>query len=234
MSNENMSEVISSLVDGETEISQTDIENIKNNPETAKKWANYHLISDILQDKAPAATPKDFAQGVMHAIAQEPVVLAPKAKASTKSWYRPIAGLAVAATVAMVTIGGLQTVWNNNSIDKPAVLISQTDSQQSTTITVNNGAQLINRGPATAGITTVSTDAARVGGIPVANAGYGRDLSSDLRWKRISPAQVQQNELANKKMADELNKLLMNHVRSVGTMQGMLPYARFAGYDENQ
>ena len=195
----------------------------------AQKWENYHLIKDVIQDTVPVALPKDFSTRVMHAVAQEPVVLAPKPSAAKKAWLRPAAGFAVAATVALATIGGMQTLWQTNSIDAqpPALLsqlspVSQPSTQQGVSLHAANTA---------AGMYAQPVSTTRVVGLPVTNA-YNQSYSDSLHWKRVAPTDVVTNEEANKKMAAELNQLLMDHVRSAGTI-GMLPYARLAGYDEN-
>lgn len=223
MSEKNMSELISSLVDGEAEMTVSDIENIKNDPKIAKKWANYHLISSVMKENAPQAIPKDFAADVMHAIAQEPVVLAPKAKTKQKAWLRPAAGFAVAATVALATIGGLQTLWKPQ-VESGNNLLAQTPSEQPKPLVTNILPSVANVNAIPVGLNTAGA---------VVNP-YKENISSNLRWKRLAPANFSESsQAADQQMAEELNKLLMNHVRSAGTMQGMLPYARLAGYDNN-
>lgn len=226
-----MSEILSSLVDGEAKLSQTDIENIKNNPEMAKKWQNYHLIKDVIQDTVPAALPQDFSKRVMHAIAQEPVVLAPRPKLAKKAWLRPAAGFAVAATVALATIGGMQTVWQpNDEAGQQPVQVTQLAPSSQPVLQQSSPFNIANTSNRTAAnIQPVSVT--RASGIPVTNA-YNQSYSNNLHWKRSAPTDVAANEEANKKMAEELNQLLMHHMRSAGAI-GVLPYARLAGYDDN-
>lgn len=234
MSSTKMSELISTLVDGEAKLTENDIEKIKSDPEAIKKWSNYHLIKNVIQDTAPTAIPKDFAANVMHAIANEPVVLAPSPrKVTNNSWFRPAAGFAVAATVALATIGGLQNLWQAPSTTQELVSVELPNVTNSSNATVV--ASSLNNGPSNNAIgnsINLTTAAPRVAGVTLSNQFNSQNVS-DLRWKRLdSPQSQAEQAMADKKMAQELNRLLMNHVRSAGTMQGMLPYARLAGYDE--
>ncbi len=230
-----MSEKISSLVDGEASFNQSDIDNIKNNSEAAKKWTNYHLISSVIKETVPAALPKDFSKSVMHAIEQEPVVLSPKTSRVKKPWLRTVSGLAVAATVAAVTVSGLQTVWQPTD-NAPG----QTPLAQNEVVPAEERSliDLLDKEPA---ITVKNTATASVGAgitvLPVnvlttTNDAFSDNFSSDLRWKRSAPSASLEEQEANKLMAEKLNSMLMNHVRSTGTLHGMMPYARLAGYDD--
>lgn len=239
MSSTKMSELISTLVDGEATLTKNDIEKIKSDPEAIKKWSNYHLIKNVIQDTAPAAIPKDFAANVMHAIANEPVVLAPSPrKVTNNAWFRPAAGFAVAATVALATIGGLQNLWQAPTANQELVSLTTpavTNSSNATVVSssLNNvTANGLNGNNAISNAITLTATAPRVAGVTLSNQFNSQNVS-DLRWKRLDSSQSQAEQaMADKKMAQELNRLLMNHVRSAGTMQGMLPYARLAGYDE--
>ncbi|MFT4581785.1 MAG: sigma-E factor negative regulatory protein RseA [Gammaproteobacteria bacterium] len=69
-------------------------------------WARYHLIGDVLRDQLSELAPPNFATDLGRKIAQEPTVLAPRIR--LQSWIRPLAGLAVAASVAAIAIVGVQ------------------------------------------------------------------------------------------------------------------------------
>jgi sigma-E factor negative regulatory protein RseA len=67
--------------------------------------ARYQLLRDVLRAQAPARIRKDFAAQVAHAVAGlEP---AGRARRPSLRWVRPLAGVAIAASVAMVAVYGL-------------------------------------------------------------------------------------------------------------------------------
>jgi sigma-E factor negative regulatory protein RseA len=69
-------------------------------------WYRYHLIGDaIRQELGPAVNPQLAAQ-VSKRLEQEPVVLAPTAlkQADTNRWFKPAAGIAIAASVALMVV----------------------------------------------------------------------------------------------------------------------------------
>jgi sigma-E factor negative regulatory protein RseA len=79
---------------------------VANNNDDTDTWARYHLIGDVLRDQLTELAPPNFAAKLSTQIAQEPTILAPKT--SVRSWIRPVAGLAVAASVAAIVVAGVQ------------------------------------------------------------------------------------------------------------------------------
>ena len=79
---------------------------VANNNDDTVTWARYHLIGDVLRDPLTELAPPNFAAHLSSQIAQEPTLLAPKIR--VRSWIRPVAGLAVAASVAAIVIAGVQ------------------------------------------------------------------------------------------------------------------------------
>jgi sigma-E factor negative regulatory protein RseA len=123
-------ENLSALVDGE--ISQTDghainsINALQQDSEMLQKWHNYHLIRYGLRKELPTNLHIDIAANVALALAAEPTILAPKkgfrdlpVVAAVLPFIRQGGQLAIAASVAVAVIVGVQQVNNSPEIDKP-------------------------------------------------------------------------------------------------------------------
>jgi len=104
MTNESKLEAISALVDGEPAAGRIDpIAELAQSETSRRAWGRYHLIADCMRGQLPRRIDPAFADRVATALGDEPTVLAPAA-AQPRSWLRPLAGLAVAASVAAVAI----------------------------------------------------------------------------------------------------------------------------------
>ena len=100
--NEQMKEQLSAFMDGELDDKQL-VTRLENDHEAMAVWNRYHLIRDALHhDYVPGA--QDLAGRVMHALENEPTVLAPKRWYAPKQIARQVAGMAIAATIAVVSI----------------------------------------------------------------------------------------------------------------------------------
>ena len=111
-----MKENISRLMDGECDDAELDVVCVElRRDEGLRTWACYHAIGDALRGDAPAMS--GFSARFSARISQEPTVLAPRARANsrTASW-----ALAAAATVAAISVVG----WTALSVadDFPAVV----------------------------------------------------------------------------------------------------------------
>ncbi|RME35666.1 MAG: hypothetical protein D6786_01270 [Gammaproteobacteria bacterium] len=71
-----------------------------------QKWYRYHLIGEAMRDELPEAFGIDLADRIRDSIAKEPAILAPAPW--RQRWLRPAIGLAVAASVAGLTVIGLK------------------------------------------------------------------------------------------------------------------------------
>ena len=102
--NESKLETISALVDGEAVSGGIDaIAELARSEEARKSWGRYHLISDCIRGQLPRRIDPAFGSRIAAALRDEPTVLAPAA-AIPHPWLRPLAGLAVAASVAALAI----------------------------------------------------------------------------------------------------------------------------------
>jgi negative regulator of sigma E activity len=98
-------------------------------------WARYHAISAVMQKQFPANISKDFSANVIAAIEyeemqQESTTIADdtgvnKSKVGTlRSYMKQFAGLAVAASVAAVSVVIYQQQFQHGVDNNPAIIVS--------------------------------------------------------------------------------------------------------------
>jgi negative regulator of sigma E activity len=173
----------------------------------------YHLIGDALRNEIPDQIKTGFVADVMSQIALEPSLKASGIKKQANvaeayslwSWlFKPVAGLAVAAAVAVITISTFQsTKLTNSQSDQVAnAAASSAKVERLAQIPVlQNNAQL------------VSTNAP------------ARKLVNGMNWK------IKRNEPA---MQNKLNLYLINHNEYSNSMSGIIPQARVVGFDDQK
>ena len=141
MTENNIEERLSALVDGEVSREEVDsiLDGIKHDKASQMCWRHYHLISDALKNNLPDELPEDFVTRVSLAVEDEPLLSTPPRRAANApTFFRPAIGFALAASIAAVVFVGLG--WN-----------TQTGVEQMPTLASNTVT------PAPNGITTVST-----------------------------------------------------------------------------
>ena len=112
---EERKEYISAMVDDELDNnSESTIDNLLQSPALKGCWARYHLISDCLNKNIPESIDSSLADRISASIQNEPTVLAPRAT-SSKAYLKPVAGFAIAASVATMAILGIQQ--NNGGVE---------------------------------------------------------------------------------------------------------------------
>lgn len=99
---------LSAMIDGELPNAETHLvlRRLSRDGEVQQRWERYHLISDALQGHLPAAFDAGFAARISEAIHREPLPQ-PVAR-SLPAWYKPVTGLALAASVVLAALFGLQ------------------------------------------------------------------------------------------------------------------------------
>ncbi len=173
----------------------------------------YQLIGDTMRNDIPDQIRPGFAADVMSQIAQESS-LKPSSnkKRSTNrvpvnlwGWlFKPVAGLAVAAAVAVITISTFQSTQLTNS--QPDQLANSDASSAKVERlaqipVIQNNAQL------------------------VSTAAPARKLVNGMNWK------IKRNEPA---MQNKLNIYLINHNEYSNSMSGIIPQARVVGFDDQK
>lgn len=102
-------ELLSALMDGElpADARERAFARLQADPELQRRWARYHAVRAALSTGAGRMS-SDFAERVGRARAREPAVLVPgRVRGTARPWLRPVAGLAIAASVAVVAFAGL-------------------------------------------------------------------------------------------------------------------------------
>ena len=174
----------------------------------------YQMIGDVMRNELPQRVQLDFAASVKARLAQEPELVNRSEAAGSEDrgasrWWsslfsKPVAGLAVAASVALVTVSSLQlqTTSNDQSENLAAVdPSSEARVEQLANIPVINSAVRVSRTP------------------PEATATPG------MNWKiKRGKPEVQQ----------KLNAYLINHNENSNSLQGIIPQARVVGFDGNR
>lgn len=105
-------------------------------PVLRARWERYHAGRATLEGTEPALVSAGFSERVSAAIEREPPVAAPGRlrEPGRPGWFRPAAGLAVAAVMAFVTVGGL-LVLRNDGFESPAPVVAGTSGGTPTVIT---------------------------------------------------------------------------------------------------
>jgi len=107
--NETTNQKISSLLDDEQILDQDLMQSLSNDVEAKTKWARYNLVSDTLNDRYQHKVDSSWFSDLSAQLENEPTILAPRvSKTFTQKVVKQIAGLAVAASVAMLAIVNFQ------------------------------------------------------------------------------------------------------------------------------
>ncbi len=99
---------LSALIDGELQEIEHDLllRSLSRDEAARDRWERYHLISDALQDHLPMMMDVDFAARIRRAIESEPLPQ-PGVK-PLPTWYKPVTGFALAASVVLMALFGLK------------------------------------------------------------------------------------------------------------------------------
>lgn len=109
-------EQVSCCIDGE---STTYLAKISRSAKARACWCRYHFIRTVMRENQTTTIAEDFHHRVMQALENEPTILAPKLikhrTSISRQIIKPIAGLAIAASVAAVTVMGFQNLYSGQS-----------------------------------------------------------------------------------------------------------------------
>lgn len=121
--NDKQSELTSALLDGELDpdAQQRAISAIlgAGKQEELDRFGRYRLIGDVMRGESPTSADA-LAQRVHQALISEPAILAPSARRS-RPWLRPVAGLAVAASVATAAVLVAPQLMTEPGVDRGGV-----------------------------------------------------------------------------------------------------------------
>lgn len=99
-------EQLSALVDDEYDDNADMIDRLIKDQALQDTWSRYHLIGDCLRGNLSDNLSNDVSERVSQSLQDEPTVLAPQKRKSFN--IKPVAGFAIAASVAMMAVFGVQ------------------------------------------------------------------------------------------------------------------------------
>ncbi|MCL1094637.1 MULTISPECIES: sigma-E factor negative regulatory protein [Shewanella] len=127
-------EWVSAAVDGE--LDEQTLAELAADADSHEQWRDYHMIGDAMRGELPQAVSIDLSASIMAAIDEEPAIIAPKqtaVKAATKPTSSKVVPLfkqfgqyAIAATVAMVAVVGVQNYNQETLLDNSPLPVLNT------------------------------------------------------------------------------------------------------------
>ena len=122
--NRESTEYLSSLMDGEVsqETGRFLVRRLGADGELRQTWARYHLIRDCLRHQDGKFARSELSSRVQQALSGEPDVSI-RSPVTGNRWLKPIAGAAIAASVAMVAI-----LTVSNQVTPPAASAASPDA----------------------------------------------------------------------------------------------------------
>jgi sigma-E factor negative regulatory protein RseA len=122
MMNEVYKERLSAFMDGELHNDEELVVQLEQNPQLQGLWQRYHTIRDAMHQGLAPAMQRDFLDAVSAAIADEPAILAPRRRRfSARQVAKPAAGIAIAASIAMAVVLGVQSYRTNPELTTPSL-----------------------------------------------------------------------------------------------------------------
>ena len=111
-------------------VSDEAIDQLVRDPDMRSMWSRFHLVSDLIKKDVPKAIDPQFESRVFTAISNEPTILAPAAIkpikpirskttviSNIRGWAEQATGFAIAASVTVVMVYGVQTMNIPSTID---------------------------------------------------------------------------------------------------------------------
>ncbi len=114
---------LSALIDNEaeTQVMVKISRRLSHDEETLQTLVRYQMIGECLRGERPEPRAAEMVKAVSRRLEEEPTVLAPSIGKHRRSWLRPVAGAAIAASVAAVGVMVLPRALNHASTEIPAV-----------------------------------------------------------------------------------------------------------------
>ena len=130
---EQIREQVSAFLDGELPDTETDLllKRLTRDGELRESFGRYALIGEALRGSGSQILTRGFASRVNLAIDGEPAQAPPQAQpASVSRWWRPLAGVTVAAGVAAVAIVALQQRAISPRLNDTSPVVAQNVASQ--------------------------------------------------------------------------------------------------------
>jgi len=147
-----LNEQLSACLDGELAPAELDLllKRLERDPELRQTLGRYTAVGEAMRQAKPAIASRSFADKVMAAVDQEPAVARRRVRIPPVLLrsLRPVAGIAVAATVAAVAIFSVQQagvapgpVVASEPSTAPTALVAQSDDEAASYIVPTNTTQ---------------------------------------------------------------------------------------------
>lgn len=125
---EKLNEQLSALVDGELPEAEKEmlLTRLARDPDLKRTWQTYHTISASLRNQLPEQSDRHLVERVNAALAEDPPMVAEDPASGTR-WpgvFKPLAGLAIAASVAIVAVLTVQQLQPSSPVDHNAIVAS--------------------------------------------------------------------------------------------------------------
>ncbi len=224
---DNLHHSLSALMDNEAD--ELELRRLLNELEEDERlcesWSRYHLVRASIRNELPSDfVDIDISGRINKTLESEPALtmgddlsktLPNEQSASNKIrkvWLKPLAGVAVAASVALVTVIGIRNFESESFIAPPIDALSEVDSS----------AVAVVRQPRTDSLVKVSGSS--TGGQPIPVAGLARKVSLSENIQR-----ARRNRLSTQQ---RLDAYLLQHAEhaALNNSQGMIPMARVAKF----
>jgi sigma-E factor negative regulatory protein RseA len=120
-------EQISAFLDGELPSSESELllKRLTRDADLRAIFGRYALVGETLRGASAAPVSRGFAARVTRAVAGEPATAIPQGMPTHTRWWRPVAGAAVAAGVAVVAVVALQQRAVAPGVQAPLPVIAQ-------------------------------------------------------------------------------------------------------------
>ena len=130
--NKDPNEIVSVVMDGDLSTVQhaDHIHEIMHNDELRQKWHRYHLIRDVLQGHLVQDVDSELSTRITRALEDEPAILSPWVSKKSR-FLKPVAGLAIAASVTAAVLLGVQVNNKQTVPDTTPAFASNTTPQVS-------------------------------------------------------------------------------------------------------
>jgi sigma-E factor negative regulatory protein RseA len=212
---EQLRESVSALMDGEAE--ELELRRLlaeANTDQVNDLWSRYHLARDHMSSAQDSQSGigfghMDISQRVSEAIAKEPVVTS-RSSGRVPGWLQPVAGFAVAASVAVAVVIGVQ--------QQVVPAVPAVDTSSSVVASATNGSSRVY--PLQIG----------------AQSSTGSALSTvSLTGQGVLPGALAASQTAADLAAQQmLDKYILRHTEqaSINNGQGIISYARVTSFEE--
>jgi len=225
---EDKREALSAFMDGELEgDASAIIDDLLRDDRVRRKWHHYHLIGDTLRHSLPEHLDEQLATGISARLRSEPTILNP-GRRPLPPYLKPVAGLAVAASVAAMAIIGIQ---HQGSSDQATPAVAQPALATAASAPIQQASTPVRQGGA-----TVEEASDQLPALQPVQPNIPAMRSYTFPVRKVSaggataaPATAVPQDGPNSRLRNYL--INYNEYHATAGMQGMPPYVRIVAHD---